>query len=59
MDFEPRGAGTLDDEEGGRHMDAWEQDDVEAARTAAGRLYHEFLSVPDLSAGLAKPAPAQ
>jgi mannose-6-phosphate isomerase-like protein (cupin superfamily) len=33
-------------------MDAWELADVEAARIAAGRLYHEFLSVPDLSAGL-------
>lgn len=33
-------------------MDAWELTDVEAARTAAGRLYHEFLTVPDLSAGL-------
>ena len=33
-------------------MDAWEYNDVEAARAAAGRLYHEFLRVPDLSAGL-------
>jgi mannose-6-phosphate isomerase-like protein (cupin superfamily) len=33
-------------------MDAWELDDVEAARQAAGRAYHEFLSVPDLSGGL-------
>ena len=33
-------------------MDAWELDEVEAARVAAGRLYHEFLRVPDLSAGL-------
>jgi mannose-6-phosphate isomerase-like protein (cupin superfamily) len=33
-------------------MDAWEYDDVEAARAAAGRLYHEFLRVPDLSAGI-------
>ena len=33
-------------------MDAWELADVEAARVDAGRLYHEFLSVPDLSAGL-------
>ncbi len=33
-------------------MDAWELHEVEAARVAAGRLYHEFLSVPDLSAGL-------
>ena len=41
-----RSAATL------RPMDAWELADVDAARTAAGRLYHEFLSVPDLSAGL-------
>ena len=33
-------------------MDAWEYDDVEAARAATGRLYHEFLRVPDLSAGI-------
>lgn len=33
-------------------MDAWELDEVEAARAGAGRRYHEFLSVPDLSAGL-------
>ena len=33
-------------------MDAWELADVEAARVAAGVRYHEFLSVPDLSAGL-------
>ena len=33
-------------------MDAWELDEVEAARIATGRLYHEFLQVPDLSAGL-------
>jgi len=31
---------------------AWEFDEVEATRAAAGRLYEEFLSVPDLSAGL-------
>jgi len=31
---------------------AWELDEVEADRMATGRLYHEFLSVPDLSAGL-------
>jgi mannose-6-phosphate isomerase-like protein (cupin superfamily) len=31
-------------------MDAWELDELEAART--GRLYHEFISVPDLSGGL-------
>ncbi len=33
-------------------MDAWELDEVDGARVAAGRLYHEFLQVPDLSAGL-------
>ncbi|MDP9482219.1 MAG: cupin domain-containing protein [Chloroflexota bacterium] len=33
-------------------MDAWELADVETARTAGGRLYEEFLRVPDLSAGL-------
>jgi mannose-6-phosphate isomerase-like protein (cupin superfamily) len=33
-------------------MDAWELADVESARTIAGRQYHEFLRVPDLSAGL-------
>lgn len=33
-------------------MDAWELDDVDAARQAAGRAYHEFISVPDLSGGL-------
>lgn len=33
-------------------MDAWELTDVEAARAERGRLYHEFLTVPDLSAGL-------
>jgi mannose-6-phosphate isomerase-like protein (cupin superfamily) len=33
-------------------MDAWEYVDVEAARAASGRLYHEFLRVPDLSAGI-------
>lgn len=33
-------------------MDAWELADLEAARTASGRPYHEFLSVPDLSGGL-------
>lgn len=33
-------------------MDAWELADVEAARVAAGSRYHEFLTVPDLSAGL-------
>jgi mannose-6-phosphate isomerase-like protein (cupin superfamily) len=33
-------------------MDAWELDTLESARADAGKLYHEFLSVPDLSAGL-------
>jgi mannose-6-phosphate isomerase-like protein (cupin superfamily) len=33
-------------------MQAWELSDLEAARASAGRLYHEFLSVPDLSGGL-------
>ena len=33
-------------------MDAWELDELEAARTESGRLYHEFISVPDLSGGL-------
>ena len=31
---------------------AWEIAEIEADRAAAGRLYEEFLSVPDLSAGL-------
>ena len=33
-------------------MDAWELDELDAARVASGRLYHEFISVPDLSGGL-------
>ena len=33
-------------------MDAWELADLEVAREASGRLYHEFMSVPDLSGGL-------
>ncbi len=33
-------------------MQAWELTDVEAARASAGDRYHEFLTVPDLSAGL-------
>jgi mannose-6-phosphate isomerase-like protein (cupin superfamily) len=33
-------------------MRAWELGEVEAAQTAKGRLYHEFLTVKDLSAGL-------
>ena len=33
-------------------MDAWELTDVEAERATAGKRYHEFLRVPDLSAGI-------
>ena len=33
-------------------MDAWELSEVERDRVASGRSYHEFLGVPDLSAGL-------
>ena len=33
-------------------MDAWELDELDAARVDSGRLYHEFISVPDLSGGL-------
>lgn len=33
-------------------MDAWELSDVETERKGSGKRYHEFLSVPDLSAGL-------
>lgn len=33
-------------------MDAWELDELEAERQACGRLYHEFITVPDLSGGL-------
>ncbi len=33
-------------------MDAWELAELDAARVASGRLYHEFISVPDLSGGL-------
>jgi mannose-6-phosphate isomerase-like protein (cupin superfamily) len=33
-------------------MDAWELSAVEGAQAASGRRYHEFLRVPDLSAGL-------
>jgi mannose-6-phosphate isomerase-like protein (cupin superfamily) len=33
-------------------MDAWEYSAVETARAAGGELYHEFLRVPDLSAGI-------
>ena len=33
-------------------MDAWDLDELESARAASGRRYHEFISVPDLSGGL-------
>jgi mannose-6-phosphate isomerase-like protein (cupin superfamily) len=33
-------------------MDAWELTAIDARRAAAGRLYEEFLSAADLSAGL-------
>lgn len=33
-------------------MQAWDLSELEAARATAGRLYHEFLSVSDLSGGL-------
>jgi mannose-6-phosphate isomerase-like protein (cupin superfamily) len=33
-------------------MDAFELREVEAIRRASGKLYQEFLRVPDLSAGL-------
>ncbi len=33
-------------------MDAWELAAVDAARATDGKLYYEFLSVPDLSGGL-------
>jgi mannose-6-phosphate isomerase-like protein (cupin superfamily) len=33
-------------------MQAWELDEIDASRAAEGRLYREFLRVPDLSAGL-------
>ena len=33
-------------------MQAWELEALETVRAADGRLYHEFLSVPDLSGGL-------
>lgn len=33
-------------------MDAWEYTDIEADRAATRKLYHEFLRVPDLSAGI-------
>ena len=33
-------------------MRAWELAEIDRERTAAARLYREFLRVPDLSAGL-------
>ena len=33
-------------------MQAWEYRDILAEQADRGRLYHEFLRVPDLSAGL-------
>ncbi len=33
-------------------MDAWEYTDIATDQAAGGRLYHEFLRVPDLSAGI-------
>lgn len=33
-------------------MEAWEYTDIEAARVDSGERYHEFLRVPDLSAGI-------
>ena len=33
-------------------MQAWEYRDILADQAERGRLYHEFLRVPDLSAGL-------
>ena len=33
-------------------MDAWEFTDIEAERAEIGRAYHEFIRVPDLSAGI-------
>ena len=33
-------------------MDAWEFRDIEAARATSGPQYHEFMRVPDLSAGI-------
>lgn len=33
-------------------MEAWELEELDNARTVSGRLYHEFISVPDLSGGL-------
>jgi mannose-6-phosphate isomerase-like protein (cupin superfamily) len=33
-------------------MDAWEYTDIAKDHAAGGRLYHEFIRVPDLSAGI-------
>ncbi|MEP6638472.1 MAG: cupin domain-containing protein [Chloroflexota bacterium] len=33
-------------------MDAWEYAEIEVARANTGKLYHEFVRVPDLSAGI-------
>jgi mannose-6-phosphate isomerase-like protein (cupin superfamily) len=33
-------------------MQAWDLGEIDAERAADGRLYREFLRVPDLSAGL-------
>jgi mannose-6-phosphate isomerase-like protein (cupin superfamily) len=44
-------ADTLSCDEEDR-MRAWELDEVDAVRAGSERLYHEFLRVPDLSAGL-------
>ncbi|MEX1170110.1 MAG: cupin domain-containing protein [Chloroflexota bacterium] len=33
-------------------MQAWELNEIDASRATEGRLYREFLRVPDLSAGL-------
>ena len=33
-------------------MQGWDLPELETARAQSGRLYHEFLSVPDLSGGL-------
>jgi mannose-6-phosphate isomerase-like protein (cupin superfamily) len=37
---------------GSRPVDAYELDDLERARAASGRLYHEFIRTHDLSVGL-------
>ena len=33
-------------------MDAWEYTDITTDHAAGGKLYHEFIRVPDLSAGI-------